>query len=213
MFQYQIHFLKSLGITKQVLFYTNQVHGNDVYVLRDSKVSTIEVNQQEADAIVTHLPDCPLMVFTADCVPIIIYDPVKNLTGVVHAGRVGTQKRIFSNTINVLSQEYGAKPQDLIIGMGPAIRGCCYEVSKHCIIPFINRRSKSPDCVKKIDQENYLLDLPEVNRLEGLEAGVLEKNIYIRGPCTSCDNHRWYSYRKEGRTGRLMTLAMIRSKK
>ena len=211
--KHQIYFLESLGIKNKVLFHVNQVHGDNVYVLKDPKLSANYVSRQEADAIVTNLSDCPLMVFTADCVPIIIYDPVQFAIGVVHAGRIGTQKRIFSNTIEVLSNEYGSNPKDLIVGMGPAIRGCCYTISKHCALPFIKRSPISNNFLKKIDQENYFLDLPEANRLEGFEAGVLEKNIYTNGPCTSCDNHRWYSYRKEGKTGRLMTLAMLRLKK
>ena len=101
--KHQKMFLQSLGIGKEVLFRTRQVHGNQVSVLNDPKISTNDLGQQEADAIVTHLPDYPVMVLTADCVPIIIYDPVKHVTGVVHAGRMGTQKGIFNNTINVLS--------------------------------------------------------------------------------------------------------------
>lgn len=211
--KHQKFFLKSLGIKNGILFWTRQVHGNNVYVLRNPKISTNEVSQQEADAIVTHLPDCAVMVLTADCVPIIIYDPVKYVTGVVHAGRVGTQKGVFTNTIEVLSHEYGSNPKDLIVGMGPAIGGCCYEVDKHCASPFIKRSSVNSGVVKKAGQEKYFLDLSKANRLEGCEAGVLAENIYPAGPCTSCDNHRWYSYRKEGKAGRLMTLAMLRLRK
>ena len=211
--KHQKLFLQSLGLKNKVLFHTRQVHGNQVSVLNDPKISTNDLGQQEADAIVTHLPDFPIMVLTADCVPIIIYDPVKHVTGVVHAGRMGTQKGIFNNTINVLSHEYGSSPKDLIVGMGPAIGGCCYEVDQHCALPFIKRNSVNLGFVKKAGQKKYFLDLREVNRLEGCEAGILEENIYTDGPCTYCDNHRWYSYRKEGKTGRLMTLVMLQLRK
>ena len=211
--KHQSSFLQSLEINNEVLFRTRQVHGKNVFVLKDPKISTNDMNEQEADAIVTHLPDCPVMVLTADCVPIIIYDPVKNVTGVVHAGRLGTQKGILTNTIKVLSHEYGSNPKDLIVGMGPAIGGCCYEVDEKCALPFIKRSSVNSGFVRKTGQEKFFLDLPRVNRLEGCEAGVLGKNIHTDGPCTACDNHRWYSYRKEGNTGKLMTLAMIRFKK
>ena len=208
--KHQKLFLQSLGIKNEALFHTHQVHGNSVYVLKDPKISTNEVSQKEADAIVTHLPDCPLIVQTADCVPIIIYDPVKYVTGLVHAGRMGTQKGILTNAIEALSREYGSNPKNLLMGMGPAIRACCYEVDKYCALPFVKKSLGSAGFVKKTFREKYFLDLPKANRLEGLEAGVLERNIFSDGPCTSCDNHKWYSYRKEGRTGRLMTLAMLR---
>jgi len=211
--KHQNYFLRSLGIKNKFLFRTDQVHDKDVYVLQDPKIPIDVVSQQKADAIVTQLPDCPIMVLTADCVPIIMYDPVKNVIGVVHAGRMGTQKYIFTNTIGVFSNEYGSNPKDLIVGMGPSIGGCCYEIDEHCASSFIERSSVNSGFIRKADQNKYFLDLKEVNRLEGCEAGVLDENIYTDSPCTSCDNHQWYSYRKEGNTGRLMTLAMIRLRK
>ncbi|MDP6711230.1 MAG: peptidoglycan editing factor PgeF [Nitrospinaceae bacterium] len=211
--QHQKLFLQSLGIEKENLFRVKQVHGNRVYVLKDSKVFADEVSHQEADAIVTHLPDCPVMILTADCVPIIIYDPVKHVVGVVHAGRVGTLKRIFSNAIETFSREYGSRPSDMVVSMGPAIGGCCYEVDEQCALPFIERSSVNSRFVRKARAGKFFIDLPEANRLEGSEAGILKENIYTDGPCTSCENHRWYSYRKEGKTGRLMTLAMLRQRK
>jgi len=208
--KHQKLFLKSLEIKNEVLFRVCQVHGNHVYVLKDPKISTNEVSLQEADAIVTHLSDFPVVVLTADCVPIIIYDPMNHVIGVVHAGRKGTQKFIFTNTLEVLYHEYGSNPKDLIVGMGPAIRACCYEVDEPCALPFIERSPINSAIVKKVGQKKFFLDLPEMNRFEGCEAGILEKNIYADAPCTSCENHRWYSYRKEGKTGRLMTLGMLR---
>jgi YfiH family protein len=171
-----------------------------------------KVRKFKADAIITHLPECPIMVLTADCVPIVIYDPVKHVTGVVHAGRLGTQKQMLSTTISALSDEYGSRPKDLIVGMGPAIRGCCYEVDKDCVLPFIKMYSDKSEIVKVTNKKKFFLDLPEANRREGCEAGVLSSNIYADGPCTFCENQRWYSYRKEGGTGRLITVTMLRSR-
>ncbi len=211
--EHQKLFLQSLGIEREDLFRVRQVHGNQVYVLTDAKIIVDGVRHQEADAIVTHLPDCPIMILTADCVPIIIYDPVNHVVGVVHAGRVGTEKRIFSNVIEAVGREYGSRPRDLIVSMGPAIRGCCYEVDEPCALPFIERSSVDSGFVMKAGAGKFFIDLPEANRQEGCEAGILKENIYTDGPCTSCDNHRWYSYRREGKTGRLMTLAMLRPRR
>ena len=80
-----------------------------------------------------------------------------------------------------------------------------------CALPFIERSSLQSGFIRKTEQKKFFLDLPEANRLEGHGAGVLQENIDTNGPCTSCENHQWYSYRKEGNTGRLMTLAMLRS--
>ena len=120
------------------------------------------------------------------------------------------KKKILSVTIEMLSREYGSRPEDLIVGMGPAIRGCCYEVGEDCIWPFIKMDSGKSEVVKITNKKKFFLDLPEANRREGREAGVLNCNIYADGPCTFCENQRWYSYRKEGNTGRLITMAMLR---
>ena len=210
--EHQISFLHSLGTGKKVLFRVTQVHGNHVYVLKDSGIPVGEVGPCEADAIITHIPDCPIVVLTADCVPIIIYDPIKHVVGVVHAGRLGTQKRILTNTIEALSREYHSNPKDLIVGMGPAIRGCCYELDEPCALPFVKKSLLCSEFINKTGENKFFLDLPKVNRFEGYEAGVLMENIYTDGPCTSCENHRWYSYRREGNTGRLITLAMLQSR-
>jgi len=212
-FEHQKIFLHSLGVEKKFLFRVKQVHGNYVYVLKDANISDSKVAHCEADAIITHVSDCPIMVLTADCVPIIIYDPIKHLAGIVHAGRIGTQKQILTKTIEALSREYGSNPKDLIVGMGPAIRGCCYKVDEPCAQPFINKSSSYLEFVKKTEKNKFYLDLPQINRIEGFETGVLMKNIYTEGPCTSCENYRWYSYRKEGITGRLMTMVMLQPRK
>ena len=208
--EHQISFLQSLGTGKEVFFRVTQVHGNHVYVLKDPSIPVGEVAQFEADAIITHIPDCPIVVSTADCVPITIYDPIKHVVGVVHAGRLGTQKRILTNTVEAMSCEYDSNPKDLIVGMGPAIRGCCYELNEPCALPFIKKSSLCSEFIKKTGENKFFLDLPKVNRFEGCEAGISMENIYTDGPCTSCENYRWYSYRREGKTGRLMTLAMLK---
>jgi YfiH family protein len=202
-------FLNSLEIDRENFLRVTQVHGNYVYVLKDPDILVSEVGKFEADAIITHIPNCPIAVLTADCVPIIIYDPIKHVTGLVHAGRMGTQKNILTNTIEALSREYGSSPKDLIMGMGPAIRGCCYEVNESSALPFIKKYSLCSEFIKKTEKNKFSLDLPMINQFEGCKAGVLKENIHSDVPCTVCENHRWYSYRKEGKTGRLVTLAML----
>ena len=212
-FDHQTFFLHSMGLQNKFLFHVNQVHGDHIYALKNSNISVNELAKYEADGIITNLPDCPIMVLTADCVPITIYDPIKHVVGIVHAGRMGTQKHILTNTIEGLSNAYGSTPKDLVVAMGPAIRGCCYEVDESCARPFIEDRSCSSEFVKKTDKNKFFLDLPKINQTEGCKAGVLRENIFTEGPCTFCENDRWYSYRKEGRTGRLMTMAMLRQRK
>ena len=120
--------LENLNIDSKELFLVKQVHGNRVFVLDDPRKSVDQVEREEADALVTHLTEKPIAVLTADCVPVILYDPEKHVVGVIHAGRKGTQARIVSKTISLLSNTYGSLPKDVRMALGPAIGGCCYEV-------------------------------------------------------------------------------------
>jgi YfiH family protein len=211
--QHRKWFLNSLSIKNiDQIFILNQTHSDRVFVLDDSEKIEKEVANENADAIITHLTDKPIGVLTADCVPIILFDPIKHITGVVHAGRKGTQQRILSKTIKMMNKTYGCALSHINIGIGPAIGGCCYEVDKPCIEPFINNFSQWKQFVQKAPGDKFMLDLITANEFDALEAGVLPENIERSGHCTSCENHLWYSYRREGTTGRILTVSMLQRK-
>jgi len=205
-------FLEKLNINSKELFLVKQVHGDRVFVLNDPQKSVDQVEQEEADALVTHLTEKPIGVLTADCVPVILYDPEKHVVGVIHAGRKGTQKRIVSKTISILSNSYGSLPKDVIMALGPAIGDCCYEVDDPCIVPFREHFQGWKEFVTGNSQNRFMLDLLKANEADGMAAGVAKENIHRSGECTSCNNDRWFSYRKEGTTGRIVSLAMLREK-
>ena len=205
-------FLKSLKVNTPDLFFVKQVHGDRVFILDDSRKSADQVELEEADALITHLIEKPIAVLTADCVPVILYDPGKHVVGVIHAGRKGTQKRIVSKTLSILSNSYGCRPEDVILALGPAIGACCYEVEEDCIDPF---RADYPDWkefVTATSSGRFMLDLLKANEADAVGAGILKENIHRSGECTSCNNDRWFSYRKEGTTGRIVSLVMLREK-
>jgi len=203
-------FLRSLGINADDFFRVKQMHGDKVYVLRSPAENPETVSTIEADAIVTDLRHRPIAVVSADCIPIIIYDAGKHVAGVVHAGRKGTEKRIFSNTIKVLVDEFGCQPNALMVGMGPGIGPCCYEVDEPCLRSFQTGYPDWQGFVSPSRQGKFMLDLFKANREDGCAAGIPPENISSTAPCTSCENDRWYSYRREGTTGRMFTLAMLR---
>lgn len=204
--------LDHLRISGGNIFFVKQVHGDRVYVLQDAAQLPGQVEQEEADALVTHLTETPVAVLTADCVPVILYDPETHVVGVAHAGRKGTQMRIVSKTLSKLSKVYGSRARDVVMAVGPSIGGCCYEVDEACVEPF---RGAFPGWERFVTAQpdgKYLLDLVKANIADGREAGVLPANIHLSGECTSCSNDRWYSYRREGTTGRIVSLAMLRSR-
>lgn len=204
--------LENLNINSKELFFVKQVHGDRVFVLDDPLKSADQVEQEEADALITHLTEKPIAVLTADCVPVILYDPEKHVAGVIHAGRKGTQKHIVSKTISMLSKVYGSRPRDVVMALGPAIGGCCYEVEDPCIAPFRENYRGWEDFVTAHSQSRFMLDLLKANAMDAVRAGISKENIHRSGECTSCNNDRWFSYRKEGTTGRIVSLAMLREK-
>jgi YfiH family protein len=211
--QHRKWFLKSLSINNtEQIYILNQTHSDRVFVLDDLEKTEKEVSYEDADAIITHLENRPIGVLTADCVPIILFDPVNHITGVIHAGRKGTQKRILSKTISVMISTYGCEVSNIKMGIGPAIGGCCYEVDKSCIEPFINGFHQWEQFVKSVSKDKFMLDLITANEYDALDSGILAQNISRSGHCTSCDNHLWYSYRREGKTGRILTVSMLNNK-
>jgi len=200
-------YLNSLHIDGDQAFLVDQVHGDKVHVLENLED---DYDSIEADAIITHLTDRPIAVLTADCIPIIVYDPEKHVVGVVHAGRKGTALGIFSKTISVLQENYASRPADLLVGVGPGICANCYEVDEQCLTAFQENYEGWQRFVRKTSQGKYLLDLFLANEVDGALCGVRPENIHRSGFCTSCHNDRFHSYRKEGATGRMMTVAMLR---
>lgn len=201
--------LESLNIPSKEIFFVKQVHGDRVFVLDDPEVSADQTEREEADAMITHLKDKPIAVLTADCVPVILYDPERQVAGVVHAGRKGSQMNLVAKTISILSRVYGSHPGNVRMALGPAIGGCCYEVDEPCIEPFRKNYPEWERFVTGRSPGRYMLDLLKANEADAVRAGVLKEHIHHSGECTSCNNDRWYSYRKEGTTGRTVSLAML----
>lgn len=206
-------FLQSLGVEADEVYLVKQVHGDRVYVLDDPALSSNDIAGFEADAIVTRLLGKPVGVLTADCIPVIVYDARLHVIGVVHAGRKGTAENILSKTVGVLRDTYGSHPENIFMAMGPGIGGCCYEVDEICVKPFKEKFRGWEGFVKKSAGGKFRLDLFLANEEDGLNAGIRPENIFRSRECTACRVDRFFSYRKEGKTGRLLTVAMLRRPK
>lgn len=109
-----------------------QVHGDVIAVIDESTAGKGALAYADAvkgtDALVTNLTGVPLLLFFADCVPVIFADPITGCIGLAHAGWRGTVADIAQKTVQKMQQAFGAKPQDIIAGIGPCIGSCCYEV-------------------------------------------------------------------------------------
>jgi YfiH family protein len=202
-------FLQSIGLNKENVFLVRQVHGDVVYNLKSASASPAQVAEVQADAIITRLADIPIGVLTADCVPIVVYDTRLQVTGVIHAGRKGTALKIVSKTIQAMQNFYGCNLENILIEMGPGIGRCCYEVDGDCIEPFKKLYPDLTGMYKPLPSGKFMLDLFSANEEDAKAIGIDPKNISQSGICTSCAVKHFFSYRREGKTGRMLTVAML----
>ncbi len=193
-------YLKSIcGIDIPQVFWRKQIHGDDILVALGGAGASKSL--ADADAYITHEKNLPIAIRTADCVPVFIFDPLRRVIGLVHAGWRGTYKAIAAKTVQKMREKYASQPSDLKIVLGPSIRECCYQVGEEF-------RDYFPAHVK--DRGGYLYaDVTGVNRDQLLQAGVRQENIFDSGACTCC-NKNYFSFRRDGvKAGRMISLMML----
>lgn len=144
----------------------------------------------EADAIVTRAPGTLVGVRTADCVPILLADSRTQAVAAVHAGWRGTAAEIVTAAIRELITRYGSEREDLHAAIGPAIGRCCYEVGR--------------DVAQRFGTEASHLDLAAINEEQLRRTGV--NDVWRAKQCTSCEQLRYFSYRRNpGEPGRMIS--------
>ncbi len=154
------------------------------------------------DALVTNVPGVTLAVFVADCVPVLIADPVKRAAAAIHSGWRGRVAKINENAVREMTEKYGSDPRTLIAAVGPCIGPCCYEVGADVYEAFGDPRFFTPR------GEKFLLDLPAAVKSSLAQAGIPPENVFLSGECTFCRSEIYFSHRAtHGKRGN--TAAMI----
>jgi len=173
----------------------SQVHGCRA-VRRDDAAPSDE----EADAVVTARPGVAACVLTADCVPLLIGDPRTGAVAAAHAGWRGTLAGAAARAIELLERDFGARPENLLVAIGPAIGPCCYEVSPGLAERFV---SEIGPAVAMVHPRTPRVDLWTANETLVRRCGVPAERIEIIDRCTACDAESFFSHRRDGaRTGR-----------
>jgi YfiH family protein len=190
-----------------------QVHGADVRVVNTAEEAKPVENQigetVYCDVIVSNTPHVLAAVKTADCVPILLADPVNGAFAAVHAGWRGTLASAVLVGVQRLNDEYGAKPEDLRVAIGAAAGPCCYEVGAEVIDAFTERFGDT-GLFTSTRPGHARIDLLKANTDQLKSVGVLPERIYVAPICTMCRTDLFFSYRKEksvnGKVGRLMAV-------
>ncbi len=200
---------EAFGISAGRLVTVNQVHGETI-VKVDAQNFRI-LRSVQADALVTNARGIAIGVETADCVPILLVDPETPAVAAVHAGWRSTVKMIVRKTVERMRDEFGCEPSRMVAAIGPAIGPECYEVDEPVMGPVKEAFPFWMDVAAPRGNGRWSLDLVKANRTLLVQAGLCEKNVHSLGMCTSCRRDLFYSFRAEGRTGRMLSVVMIRS--
>lgn len=187
--------LDFLDFNSGSLKFVNQVHGSEIQIIKDNE----NCNSQEKDGLITNMSKVPLLIYTADCVPLIFFDNFQKVVGLAHAGWQGTYKAISVELYKIMVEIYGCKKDNINIIIGPHICSDNYEVSGELIEKF----SELNILNYYIEKEGrYFLNLSHINRTLLEKQGVPSSNIIDLKLCTVRDNDKFYSYRKDNKTSK-----------
>jgi len=177
------------------LVFTNQVHGINIRVLSNN--SGLEP-EHPADALITPLSGKNLVIQTADCQALLIYDPLLRVIANVHSGWRGSVNNIIGNTISVMGTSFDCKPENMVVGIGPSLGPCCSE--------FINYESEIPEKYWKYMDDSRHFNFWAISVDQLIETGIQPGNIMLSQICTRCNSNTFFSYRKNRITGRFATV-------
>ncbi len=196
---------KNSGYPLELLVPMRQIHSDIVCVADDGMRYDAP---PECDALVTNLPERPLMVMVADCTPLFLFDPERRVIAAVHAGRAGAFANIVGNTLTRMGSEYGSDPADILAVLGPSIGPCCYEVGETI---GAQAREKGFGYAMELREGRHCLNVNAIVLRQLEAAGIAMEHIEMNGRCTACEKERFFSYRAEGNgSGRFAGVIMLK---
>ena len=187
----------AMGTTPEHLVMTWQVHADAVRRVGSKDANGIDHrNYPQCDGLITNEPGVALWVFTADCTPVLLHDPVTGAVGAVHAGWRGTALGIAGKAVEEMAAAYGCDPANIRAAIGPNIGVCCFETHKD--VPDAMVQALGDEALPYIHPhgEKYYVNLKEINALWLRKAGV--RHIEISTDCTACQTDRFWSHRIVG---------------
>lgn len=185
---------EALGVKAGSLVLTHQTHSDIVRVVTAADHMGVDHRAYpECDALVTDEPGTALVIFTADCTPILLWDPVTGAVGAAHAGWRGTALGIAAKTVRVMEERFGCRPETIRAAIGPNIGACCFETDADVPEAMIQAFGAEAREFIRFDGAKYYSDLKELNALALRRAGVSQ--IEISTDCTMCQHDRFWSHR------------------
>jgi len=197
--------MQAAELRTESLFQVWQVHSAEVARADAPQSGRSSI---KADAIVTNRPGVTLLMRFADCVPILIFDPLRKAIGIAHAGWLGTVRQVAREAVMRMRDRFGTRPQDLRVGIGPSIAVHHYPVGPEVVDAFRGSFGEAAEAHLAAGPGGTHLDLWSANEQLLREQGV--EHIEIAGLCSACEIADWYSHRAEhGQTGRFGALIAL----
>ena len=187
----------ALGFSTENLVLTRQEHTDIVRVV--TKADHLSLDHRDypvSDALVTADPGAALVVFTADCTPILLHDPVTGAVGAIHAGWRGTAADIAGKTVETMVAEFGCKPADLRAAIGPNLGVCCFETDADVPDAMVSAFGDPARQWIHPQNEKFYVNLKEINAHALRRRGVTQ--LEISRDCTRCCHQRYWSHRFTG---------------
>ena len=187
----------ALGFDVHHLVLTNQIHSDIVRMVDKTDSRGLDSHDYpECDALITNVPGTALGIFTADCTPVLLYDPGTGAVGAAHAGWRGTAAKIAAKTAEAMAQAYGCRPENLRAAIGPNIGQCCFETHEDVPQAMLTAfGTEANDYIRKVNGK-YYVNLKGLNALQLQAVGV--RSIEISEECTACRPDRFWSHRITG---------------
>lgn len=188
---------KALKYDVSKVVMSHQIHTDTVRSVTSKDCLGLDHHQYPAcDGLITNTPGIALIVFTADCTPILLWDAVTGAVGAVHAGWRGTALNIAGKAVDAMVAQFGCKPENIQAAIGPNIGGCCFETGEEVPESMLQTYGEIAKKWIQAKQKKYYVNLKEINRYALELAGV--QNIHVSDVCTACQSSRFWSHRITG---------------
>jgi YfiH family protein len=203
---------RELGIDTHQLILSHQTHSDKIAVVDAQLLSATPEHRitlmDGADALITNMRGICIGVTTADCVPVLLYDPTNGATAAIHAGWRGAVANIVSKSVAAMQKQYDTNPQEVISAIGPCIGTSCFEVGEEVADEFMIKNFGS--CITGGFNKPHI-DLTGAICLDLQRAGCLPNKTELSGICTYTQHHNYFSARRLGiRSGRILTGILLK---
>ncbi len=202
---------RAFGAKIDQLLTVTQVHGTDILVVDAPNKDFSHFLKLECDGIITNQRRIMIGVGVADCLPLLLFDPVRKVIAALHAGWKGTAASIARKGVAAMVGDFGSNPGDIFAAIGPSIGPCCYEVDTPVSAAFASESTVWHESTTEISSGKWKLDLVSANRLQLLDCGLSPKRIEASQQCVCCAPELFFSYRRDkDETGRHLGFILLK---